>query len=246
MEFKQRGVKVKEEKFYPGFIPVLADKFLVFGEFNKKLCLDFEVPESKVEIIGFLKTDALFKRKFNPKKFKKSIGVKDHEKIIMFATQPCLSGFVFDDAFKAIKQILYERPELKLVVKIHPMETVDKYKKTVGKHGLVLGDIDLYELLNVSSVVIQEASSVGLEALLLGKPLIIFTHRPPIDSTFNNSQEEILHAHNPAQLFYNLILALDFPEKVMQIEKPFVDKVISFQGKATEQIIQVIKRELKK
>ncbi len=71
---------------------------------------------------------------------------------------------------------LFEDPELTLVVKIHRRESAADYRAALAGAApegrlRVVGDEPLYPLLGAAAAVVVIASTVGLEALLLGRPL---------------------------------------------------------------------------
>ncbi len=71
---------------------------------------------------------------------------------------------------------LFDDPELTVAVKLHRRESADDYREALADSApegrlRILGDEPLYPLLAAAAGVVVIASTVGLEALLLGRPL---------------------------------------------------------------------------
>lgn len=79
---------------------------------------------------------------------------------------------------RAFGQAARRRADVEIVVKCHPNYPLERYADSIdAAKGLpvhFIRDIDLHPLLNLSSAVITDYSHAGKEALLFGKPLIVF------------------------------------------------------------------------
>ena len=127
---------------------------------------------NKIRISGMIRTDIVPKLQKNN---------STSEKLqIVFATQPQRDAHLryqtARDVFRAVKKLI----NVSLKVKLHPAERNDKayyynIAKDVGLNSfIILGDADLYLILNQSDVVITSFSTVGTEAIFFKKPLIIY------------------------------------------------------------------------
>ena len=63
-----------------------------------------------------------------------------------------------------------------LVIKIHPIENLEDYRKILASREIrvtLKKEIDLFDIINISDVIISSYSTTVLEACVLGKPVII-------------------------------------------------------------------------
>jgi surface carbohydrate biosynthesis protein len=81
-----------------------------------------------------------------------------------------------DEFTLSIVETVKEMSEIQLIVKLHPLENVDVYKKIFTKMlneiTICQNEVNLYELINASDVVMSVASTASLEAMILDKPII--------------------------------------------------------------------------
>jgi len=79
---------------------------------------------------------------------------------------------------QAFGQAAQRRGDVQIVVKCHPNYPLERYADSidacVGLPVHFIRDIDLHPLLDISSAVVTDYSHSGKEALLFGKPLIVF------------------------------------------------------------------------
>ena len=171
--------KEKNDRIWiTGFTPMLADRIAIWGPFFKKELEKKGIPDHKIVITGTPKFDFLKSRRFKPAEFRKKIGVKESETLVtlIMSSDHYMEFRMIDMAFKALKKF----PGCKFVVKVHPSEAKGKYLKMaekLGKSAIVLQAEDLYELMNASALVVVHASTVGIEAVALGKPVIVITKK---------------------------------------------------------------------
>ena len=90
----------------------------------------------------------------------------------MVATRYSAIGPVFEELVRAVEAI----PDLWLVVKPHPAESPQPYRRTVSEVGssrvqVVGGSENLLELLVASNGLITVDSLASSEALVLGRPV---------------------------------------------------------------------------
>ena len=226
-----------------GFAPVISDKIAVWGEMFKESLLNNRVPKTKVVVTGSPRFDTLFLKKFDKVSFKKKISVKPDEKIFVLITSFSFSQQELRTILEKSAKILEKIPKARFVIKIHPMENMVKYQQLVKGKAVVLQYTNLYELLNASEAVIMQSSTVGLEAMILGKPVISFGKRIPLDSIFS-SCDAVLRACNGRELATAINKAVEkkgrksFEKKI----KNFVSKAcFRIDGLASERIISLAK-----
>jgi glycosyltransferase involved in cell wall biosynthesis len=80
-----------------------------------------------------------------------------------------LLGMVFD--------VAREFPRMKLVVKLHPAEEPTLHRRIASEKGLLddivlVKDVNLFDLLRASELLITSSSTVALEGILFDKPVV--------------------------------------------------------------------------
>ncbi len=74
--------------------------------------------------------------------------------------------------YSAVSKAMEGIPNTTLVIKVHPAEEIDWYKSMVRNDAVFIKDMDIQELVRASDLVLTDLSTVGLEAMMLGKPVI--------------------------------------------------------------------------
>jgi len=153
-------------------------KFAVAGESAKKIYIERGFPPENIFVTGQPRFDALFTQKFNKEKTMAELGIPAGKKIAVLATQGQIYRTEKEqrELVETVVKATAEFPELQLVIKPHPQEDPQYYSrllKMMGQGGpIVRQDIDLYQLLNASDLLITAFSTTALEAMLLDKPVI--------------------------------------------------------------------------
>ncbi|MFC2004691.1 UDP-N-acetylglucosamine 2-epimerase [Chloroflexota bacterium] len=154
-----------------------ADKLATSGEKMRHMYLESGLEPERVVATGIAHFDGLFNRdKGKDRQILLNHGIDPDKQFIIFATdvlpmneaESMLAGVI--DAIQKIKDI-------HLVVKVHPREEVGPFQTIVERYHIpslqVVKDIDLYALLCNCQLVITKGSTVALEAMMIGKPVII-------------------------------------------------------------------------
>ena len=155
-----------ENKFLP--------EYLVWGPFYKSLIIGRGYPESLVKIVGFWRTE---KDEAEPRMLPTS---GDYVLYVAGANLGKLSYILsLDEELSTIRLIRKTIPrEVGLVVKLHPSLPYDSYNKKLHD---IIDEITLIggpnapsieEFLPRARIVVGKASTVLLQALILGKPVI--------------------------------------------------------------------------
>ncbi|MFH1450510.1 MAG: hypothetical protein ABIF92_00835 [archaeon] len=152
-----------------------ATKIAVYGETTKRYLINQGVNENQLEVVGFSDPISSLSRKKAKEQVCKELKLKKDRKIITFASQALVESMnipIFEELYFATKQF----PEIQFVIKLHPAESTSLHEEFVKKYAVknvkIIKKIDLQELLLASDIVINLCSTVGLETLTLGLPLI--------------------------------------------------------------------------
>ena len=167
--------------FVRGFAPVVADRIAVWGPHFKRVLEAKKVPGRKIIVTGCPRLDVLHDGNSDALSFGKGSVVFGETNLVLLATQPPTGGGdsrleLASAAIAAVKRI----KNAKLVIKAHPLENKEDYAKLVaGARGkaLLSGKTNLRQLLKRADAVITPSFAVGLEAMALRRPVIIYAKR---------------------------------------------------------------------
>ncbi len=164
---------------------VLPDKTCVYGNYEKKLLETYgSFPSEKIVVTGAPRYDALFKKSSERKDdILNKYGIPKGKKYLLWATQThdksmSKSGENLVNADNVFSQMVSMK-EWHLIIKLHPGENqkAKLYRKMSKKYGLnitIIGrDADTYELLRTVDAVLIKNSTVGMEAVFAGKPVLL-------------------------------------------------------------------------
>ena len=177
---------------------------LVFGEYVKKMLTDVGYPKERLIVFGnsnFFQLKEI-ETSLQQRSLHKKYNINKNQKIILFATgklQPFYSSHgKYDYDVKIWEKLLVDfknDEKTFLILKPHPSEkNISIYKKLISKHSSLnscIIDGDLFELLNLSSVVVTVFSSVMIDALCLKKPVIRVKFLGDVNTIFDNSNSII-------------------------------------------------------
>lgn len=158
-----------------GYMPAFASKYAVFGHYENEWYKDQGVSSNTLEITGHPRFDQIFTRNHMSKnKFERILQITSDKKIVFIATN-LISEI---NSWTTFINHLTKNPQITVIIKPHPSEvrklgtnhyinicTMNKSVKLAPK------TINLYDIMANSDIVVQELSTVGLEAMLLGKPV---------------------------------------------------------------------------
>lgn len=174
----QHGLIMGEEAYFP----VFATRMAVYGRSELGWYLQRGVPRERIAVTGHPRHDLLRTRCPANRNFVLGgEGLDPGRKTVLLATQP---GGV--DLWLPFIRRLAGRYGLQVLIKPHPLEigrgmAGDYAKALQGLSGtaVITRHVDLTDYLAAVDAVAVQSSTVGLEALLCGKPLFVLRGRLP-------------------------------------------------------------------
>ena len=162
-----------------------ATKIAVWGNYTKNLLIAENVDASKIVVTGSPRYDRFCNLNINKKNIMQKLGLLQHKSTVLYIDQRLIQNRIFSeketyeytrDIFKAVLQL----PETQLVVKLREgpgkdvsLKLTNRIIKDIKRNNeIVVTDKYLYELLIIADVVIIFYSTVGMEAILLDKPVV--------------------------------------------------------------------------
>lgn len=155
-----------------GYLPVISDRMLVWGELSKKWFLDRGQEEFKLIPVGSPRMDSVVYKGLVSKTPKRIARV-----LVVMSEMRYEKEFIqiIRDAF-----VNLHWSDIEIALKLHPTgaseyaSVVEKIFSNSGLNYNVYGVYDLKTLLHESDLVFVTTSSVGMEAIIFNKPILQF------------------------------------------------------------------------
>ncbi|NQU94923.1 MAG: UDP-N-acetylglucosamine 2-epimerase [Candidatus Omnitrophica bacterium] len=238
---------------------ILADKIAVWGNRAVSWYEKFDNGPSKTEAIGNPSFDALTKpMRLDKNKYIQNALKLSRKKYLSTLITPCtevhrFSSFETDDvsynlikhAIKAVKSI----GEMNLVVKLHPNQNIrafmELFKKEDKNYVIFVHKTNLHKLIAASDVVMTPDSTVGLEAVIMQKPVVAINlgKRPSLLPFTENGVALGVYKGDDIKNAIEKALHDKEVKKSMELaRKDFVnDFVYKLDGKCRERVRKLIK-----
>ena len=229
-----------------------ADIAALWGKHHYTSFLERGVSPSQLAVIGSPAHDLIFNRLRDAdldspavKKLKVGFRIHPNKHVFLFCTQPvAVDGLCTSEEQRFLTEQVIEAcnrfDDHVLIIKLHPRETIQQY--TWLQHYLDSGRVyifaeveaDLFDLLNISDIMITQSSSTGLDALLFGRDMVIV---------------DVLTQVKDAMGYVAAGAALNNKEtkkKLSSQRQKFIATCIDrFDGRATERVLSLIESMLK-
>lgn len=160
----------------------IPDRTAVYGELFKRTLIDKGgYPPESVVVTGQPSYDFLYNTRDNGAKERicRQLDIDPEKEIVVLATQTHrgFSDYQNRLLLETVFDAMQEFPQNKLVVKLHPAEDAALHRRVARARRLlddvvIVKDVNLFDLLLASEVLITAHSTVALEAMLFGKPVI--------------------------------------------------------------------------
>lgn len=178
---QQRGIQtvsIQHGLFYETIRPAyfLADYICVWGAYHAEFINLPQHSKQEVIVTGSPKHDELVQQ------YSQSVSPSGRPQIMYVSTPITISpGLSSETYFLTLNEIIKaanEMPEYDFVIKLHPSESGELARQFCAQKSK-LGNVritkveDAYKLIHQSSVVIVVSSTIGYEALLMHRPVLI-------------------------------------------------------------------------
>lgn len=234
----------------------LADKTAVYGrKFKELLINNGRYSAEHIAVTGQPRTDILFEQRktYLKKEMFNKLGINFNKKLVVFASQPLKNLSESRLTLQAITSCLKNFRNLALVIKLHPNDNKDFYVSVLRDmkfKALVTKEIDLYELLYSSDLLLSVSSTVMLEALMMDKPVIQVNLVENYDFFGRLRGKAFLHAKNELELKDAIAKSLysqSTIRKMRGIRKKFIrDYYYAIDGKSTGRFLNILNQFFQK
>ncbi|WP_157998053.1 hypothetical protein [Ornithinibacillus scapharcae] len=152
-----------------GYLPKIATVDAVYGNFEKDWYTKIGVPEDSLEIIGHPKFDQLLTRiPMSRTAFNKKLGLDASKKTLVVVVRETYDM----EEWKLLIKTISDKYSLNILIRDYPgRETNTLLKEFPFVRSTK--DCDLYDILPNVDAVVAYPSTVGLEAMLVNKPVFI-------------------------------------------------------------------------
>lgn len=164
------------------FAPFEGDCFAAWGDFTKEFLTANHVDPQKIVLTGGVPFDRTLAIIPDREKIAQALDIDPGKKWIVFTTQGVGAGDrpseeeIFSGCVEIAKRAM-QHQDYQLIYQVHPGQTIEDIKKiidTAEGHNAVVGKYkNTEELMAASEGVITFFSTTALDAVLLGKPLLL-------------------------------------------------------------------------
>ena len=177
--FNPKNVAVNPDDYINHVIPTLT---LVQGECERRLLLKMGYPKKTIRVTGQPRYDflAYSDEIFDMERIIEEYRLPKNKRFIIWTTQT--HGLSKQENIRNVQEILRAMKVLKneyhLIIKLHPGENqkAPLYKKYFGDKDfatIIGGKANTYELIYISDALITKHSTTGIEAIAMGKPILL-------------------------------------------------------------------------
>ena len=244
-----------------GFLPLFADKFAAWDESSREQFIRLGMDRKRIDVIGNPRFDVLPAIKFDRRKTLQGLGISPEKKVVLFASQPVLIDYAYNN-----KKVREERNNIvissaekiggtHLVILCHMAESKEEFAGLVKgrKNVTVLKPKEsdsVFHLINACDALVTCTSTTTIEAILLGKPLLIVNpsaEKCPVIFPKEGVAIEVKNEKEFAEKIKKVLFDAETQNRLRESRKKFLKKNYSnIDGKATERIVELIEKTAKK
>jgi hypothetical protein len=229
-----------------------CSKIAVFGDATKELFVSEGISPERIVVTGSPKFDQLFYTKGSDCKSKvcRRYGIPEDKDIILLLTGYFVEFGLWtpgqrEQFVMAIYQAISKLPQTKLIIKLHPaVEKEADYQeiiKDLPEPPVICQDVLLWELLHACRMAITVNSTTGLEAMAVGKPLMIVNFWGDAEPFDETSGAIVVRKEDDLLPALETILYNGLSEEMKEKASNFVRRYAYAQdGKAAKRIADLI------
>lgn len=231
-------------------------KIAVFGDATKDLLISEGIDPQRIIVTGNPKFDSIYHYKNSSSKQNvcKILKLQSDKDIFLLITQHFVEAKIWSnrqrsDFIMTICRAISTFPNAQLIIKLHPpYESETDYRqiiKDLPEPPIICKDISLHELINACTAVMAVDSTAGLEAMAMGKPVMIM-------NLFNSDRPSFYRdsgaffAHNEREIV-DKIWKILFDSKELNKRSKSMQNFVYYHahlqdGKSSKRISELIER----
>ena len=227
-------------------------RIAVFGEYFRELFVMHGIPAERIVVTGHPLMDEIPVCNHDRETVRQVLGLPLDKAVVLLLTTATVEYNLWRPSqrrsFMAhVLRACAEVPEVQLVIKLHPREKVEEYHELIRDLGFevpVYRDVDLHEVLGAADAAITTYSSTGLDALILGKPLIVFDLFNKVEPVPYVGSGAALGVYSPKDLRSAILAVLQDDEtkrRLKDASESFVYRLAyRLDGRAAERVAALI------
>lgn len=223
-----------------GYVPKIATVDAVYGNYEKDFYQKLGAPKGSVEVIGHPRFDERFNKKVVRRAtFDKKLGLNPRRKNVMIA----LRGEDDINRWRILIKKIDRKLKVNILIKNYPSKQPHILTKEF-RHVYSTGSYGLYDIFPNVDAVVTYSSTVGLEAMLHGKPVFVlnksfrgFTGYYHLLDQLEQTSPGVL-----ANIIIKYFSDAKFRHYTDKIRKSFLSKAYSIQSSSGERLKTLIKR----
>ncbi len=210
----------------------LADKILVHGSTNLRQLMDVGVPAARIEVCGAPYLDHLPRQsgRLHPR-LREGLGLSDDRPVVLVATSGpghTVSHGHHEAVIRSVMRLSGQRPDVDFVAKLHRKDKAEYYERArtsiPGSRLRVVPDgadglpSDIFDWLHGCSMVVTGASTVAVEAMLMGVPVITIDMADELHDVAFIDAAATIHVKNGDELGEAVRALLQSAERRAEVE----------------------------
>ena len=236
------GIYFPNKSYVPKckFVTVWGPKFKEYMELKG-------VNSNDVIITGAPHYDDLIKLKKSKNNFREELNLPDG-KIVTFATQG-FSEMINQKLVSEVMRVLTEIKDITLVIKPHPREDPEFYRKFFGNSDrtIILPEVDISKLIKASDLLLTVNSTVALESNVIGTPVLTLNFTEEKDD-FYGKEGGAISVNDESKLVDVVFRSLfndEYREEIYTRHLEFLKKyTFNEDAKASERVVELVRQTL--
>jgi hypothetical protein len=226
---------------------ICSDKYAVFGYAFKDILIKRGGDPDKIVVTGQPRFDILVNKKYDKKLIYEKLNINREKGIVFFASTD-LSDTEKEMTVRGLFEAMKDFPDKQLVIKPHPSDDGEMFEDMIREldPNAIIVYSDLYELLHACDVLLTTWSTVGLEAILIDKPVIVINLMDIAAASTYVEKGAALEAKNAKDIKRTLKMVLYDPKTIEEMKinrkKYVMDYTYKSDGKASERVAQLIQK----
>jgi len=241
----------------PRYWKLYADTVVAIDQYSRKVYVEHGGVEiDRVVVTGLPRWDRMAQqlRQIDHEsariRVREELGFDAKDKFIVLATQPLLPSYTHQ-MVRTVTEAVATFPDRKLIIKIHPRESVERYLNLLDTFSdtrpniQVIAKTDLPTLLAASELLVTGFSNVALEAALLDKPVLIvnLTDQPDALPFVENGIALGAYSESEVEQKLKALLTNESTREALRVRRAryFDQNPQLLDGQATERVVALIK-----
>lgn len=231
---------------------IYSDKFAIYGELTKKLCLEHKIDSEKLVITGNPRYDGLFEMETNGDKNNILITLSGIASTAWTTFYSISLVLKYERMFRKVLESL-AKLDKKVTIKIHPNQdsiiNVQKITNEILPNAIILKNANTYDLIAQSDVIISPPSSVITEALILNKPVFLLKFLENDSGIPYEKYNAVIATEDESMIDFKINQILfdqGIRNKLENGRKEFLKYALEHHGNSSEQVIELIRKMVSK